>query len=177
MRFDPPLPEKAQAATEVPLGCAGKVFLHLEDAERDFGAESLLYGSTTSVRTASHHIRPFGRPLVESYFGGETAFDLEHAGAEAAADFCIGQIVDALGSSYRRRLHPLATTRWSADPWSRGGYSHALTGRMDARDALAAPIGRLFFAGEACSRHAYSSAHGAYETGRAAADAVLNRIG
>ena len=171
VRFDPPLPDKAQAAAALPLGCAGKVFLRLDGAERDFAPESLAYGSTTSERTASFHIRPFGRPLVESYFGGDTAGELEAAGPGAAADACIGWMADALGSSVRRRLRPLATTGWSVDPWSRGAYSHALPGHVAARDALAAPAGRLFFAGEACSRAAYSSAHGAYETGWAAARA------
>jgi monoamine oxidase len=33
--------------------------------------------------------------------------------------------------------------------------------------------GRLFFAGEACSTHDYSTAHGAYLTGLAAADQAV----
>ncbi len=173
VRFDPPLPEKAEAAAGLPLGCAGKVFLHLDGAERDFAPESLLYGSTTSERTASFHIRPFGRPVVESYFGGDTAGELEAAGPEAAAAACIGWMADALGSAIRPRLRPLAATAWSVDPWSRGAYSHALPGRVADRDRLAEPAGRLFFAGEACSRGAYSSAHGAFETGRAAAEAAV----
>jgi monoamine oxidase len=42
------------------------------------------------------------------------------------------------------------------------------------RAQLAAPVeDRIFFAGEACSAHAFSTAHGAYETGVAAAEAVL----
>ena len=173
VRFDPPLPDKTAAASALPLGCAGKVFLHLDGAERDFDAESLLYGSTTADRTASFHIRPFGRPVIESYFGGSTAEALEAAGPEGAADFCIGQIADALGSGMRARLRTLATTDWSVDPRSRGAYSHALPGHVGDRDVLAAPAGRLLFAGEACSRDAYSSAHGAYETGVAAAEAAL----
>jgi len=39
---------------------------------------------------------------------------------------------------------------------------------------LAAPVdGRLFFAGEACSKLDFSTAHGAHLTGLAAADQVL----
>ncbi len=177
VRFDPPLPGKLSAAAGLPLGFAGKVFLHLDGAERDFAAESLLHGSTTSTRTAAFHIRPFGRPLVESYFGGATAEELESAGPRAAADFCIGLIADALGSAIRPRLRPLAVTDWSVDRFSRGAYSHALPGHAGDRDVLARPEGRLLFAGEACSRDAYSSAHGAYETGVAAAEAALAELG
>ncbi len=177
VRFDPPLPHKTAAAAALPLGCAGKVFLHLDGAERDFAPESLLYGSTTASRTASFHIRPFGRPVIESYFGGTTAEELEAAGADGAADVCIGLIADALGSAIRRRLRPLAVTDWSVDPHALGAYSHALPGHVADRDVLARPEGRLFFAGEACSRDAYSSAHGAYETGVAAAEAALALLG
>jgi monoamine oxidase len=43
---------------------------------------------------------------------------------------------------------------------------------------LAAPVGnRIFFAGEACSRNRYSTAHGAYETGYAAANQALVALG
>jgi monoamine oxidase len=39
---------------------------------------------------------------------------------------------------------------------------------------LAAPVdGRLFFAGEACSRHDFTTAHGAYLTGIEAAEEVI----
>jgi monoamine oxidase len=39
---------------------------------------------------------------------------------------------------------------------------------------LAAPVeDRLFFAGEACSIHDYSTAHGAYRTGVAAAEQAI----
>lgn len=172
--FDPPLPEKASLASNLPLGCAGKVFLHIGGDARDLPEEGLLYGSTTTSRTATYHLRPFGRPLVEAYFGGATADELEGAGFDAAADFTIGQIVDALGASWRGRLRPLVVTDWSVDPFSRGAYSHALPGHVDDRAALGEPVGgRLFFAGEGCSRHAYSSAHGAAETGVAAASAVV----
>ena len=42
------------------------------------------------------------------------------------------------------------------------------------RATLAAPVdGRIHFAGEACSEHDFSTAHGAYLTGAAAAKAVV----
>lgn len=170
LAFDPPLPQKAQAARGVPLGLADKVFLHLDQAE-DFPAEGLLYGATDTVRTASHHLRPFGRPVIESYFGGDTARELE---GDAAADFAIGQIVSALGSHMRARLRPLASTCWERDPWSHGAYSHALPGHAGDRAVLAAPVdGRLFFAGEATSATWFSTAHGAYATGVRAAEEAL----
>ena len=49
-----------------------------------------------------------------------------------------------------------------------------LAPQADCRTALAAPVDdRLFFAGEACSEGDYSTAHGAYLTGIAAADRAI----
>jgi monoamine oxidase len=49
-----------------------------------------------------------------------------------------------------------------------------LPGQAGARAVLAQPVDeRLFFAGEACSPDSFSTAHGAYQTGVAAAEAAL----
>jgi len=49
-----------------------------------------------------------------------------------------------------------------------------LPGKADCRQTLAAAVdGRLFFAGEACSKHDFSTAHGALLTGIAAANEAL----
>ena len=46
--------------------------------------------------------------------------------------------------------------------------------RGNDRERLAQPVdNRIFFAGEACSEHDFSTAHGAYRTGAIAAEAVL----
>ena len=64
------------------------------------------------------------------------------------------------------------------DPFARGAYSHALPGHADKRAVLAASVdGRLFFAGEATSPNFFSTAHGAYETGVAAAEQALAALG
>jgi monoamine oxidase len=81
------------------------------------------------------------------------------------------------GAGIRGRLRPLTWTAWGRDPFARGSYSYAMPGRADARATLAAPVDeRLFFAGEASSREAYSTAHGAYLTGRRAAGEVLRAL-
>jgi monoamine oxidase len=91
----------------------------------------------------------------------------------AAADFAITELVALLGSDWRARLTPLAATRWRHEPHIQGSYSHARVGHAGDRQILAAPVDdRLFFAGEACSREDFSTAHGAYLTGVAAAEAI-----
>jgi monoamine oxidase len=176
LRFRPELPDKMAAAAVLPLGLADKLYLRLDGAE-EFPKDSHLYGAIDRVGTGSYHLRPFGRSLVECYFGGRLARDLEAHGEAAFAAFALDELASLLGGAVRKRLQPIAASAWAGDPHARGSYSHALPGHADARRTLAAPVGdRLFFAGEACSVHDFSTAHGAFRTGIAAAEAAINAV-
>jgi monoamine oxidase len=112
--------------------------------------------------------------MVEAYFGGALAAELETGGEAAFFDFAVSELVGLFGAGFARRVAPLQLHRWGSDPFARGSYSYALPGKADCRAALAAPVdGRLFFAGEACSRSDFSTAHGAFLTGVAAADQAI----
>ena len=171
LTFDPPLPAKQEAAAALPLGIADKVFLSVE-GPLPWPAHAHLTGDPHSACTASHRLSPFGWPIVESFFGGPCAEALEAEGA--AAQFAVDELVKLLGNDWRRRFTPLDATRWRHAPLIGGSYSHARVGHAEARQKLAEPVdNRLFFAGEACSREDFSTAHGAYETGLAMARAIL----
>jgi monoamine oxidase len=122
----------------------------------------------------TYQIRPFGRPRINCFFGGRFAASLEREGFDAMAAFATDELAGLLGGDVRQRLKPLAASFWRQDEFARGSYSYALPGHADDRAKLATPVdGRLFFAGEACSLNFFSTAHGAYETGTAAAEAAL----
>ncbi len=172
LRFDPPLEAKRDAAAALPLGLADKIFLGIRGG--DYPRDAHLIGNPHSSCTASYQMGWLGRPVIEAFFGGDCAEALEHQDDRAAADFAIGELAGLLGNDWRLRLQPLARTRWRAEPWIRGSYSHAQVGRAGARQILAAAHDdRLFFAGEACSPTDFSTAHGAYESGIAAAEEAL----
>lgn len=176
LSFRPALPDKQAAGSALPLGLADKVFLAVDRPE-DFPRDAHLIGHPHRAETGSYQLQPMGHPVVEGFFGGKAAAMLEQAGQQGAAAFAIEELVALLGSDIRDRLTPLGGSAWAATPWIEGGYSHALPGRADQRAVLAAPIDdRIFFAGEACSTSDFSTAHGALETGRAAARAVLAAI-
>jgi monoamine oxidase len=173
IRFHPALPAKVDAARGLPLGLADKVTLALE-APEDFPKDGSLRGPTMRTAMGAYHLRPFGQPCIEGFFGGRFARELEDTGDGALAAQAIDEIVAMLGSDYRRRLRPLAESRWAKDPFARGSYSHALPGHAGARAVLAAPVdGRLFFAGEATSPNFFTTAHGARDSGERAAREVL----
>ena len=171
--FAPALPEKTEAARGLPLGLADKLFLSLEKHE-EFEPDSRLWGRTDSSATATYHLRPFGRPLIEVYFGGDFAFELEAKGERAFFDYAQAELKRLLGADFGRRVKPTHMYRWAADPFARGSYSYALPGMAGCRAKLAAPVdGRLFFAGEACSANDFSTAHGGFHSGVAAAEQVI----
>lgn len=176
LTFVPALADKVTAARGLPLGLADKLFLSLKGAE-EFDKEVRLFGRTDRVKTAAYHVRPFGKSLIEGYFGGELAAELEQAGDGAFFDFAVSELVGLFGSRFAARLQQIRTHRWGRDPLSRGAYSYAIPGSADCRQRLAEPVGdRLFFAGEACSEHDFSTAHGGFNTGVAAAERVIGSL-
>jgi monoamine oxidase len=174
--FRPALPEKTEAAEQLPLGLADKVYFRLDGAEA-FEPDSRAFGNINARATAAYHIRPLGRPIVECYLGGDLAEGLEAGGIEAAADFAADELAGLFGAGFRKSLRPLCYHGWRTDPWAAGAYSYARPGFAGNRAKLAEPIdGRIFFAGEACSRASYSTAHGAYQTGVSAAEGVARAL-
>jgi monoamine oxidase len=170
IRFSPALNEYMHAAANLPLGLADKVFLSLAEP-RLFEPETHLLGSFDRADTGSYYIRPMGHPVIECFLGGAAARALEGAGEAAAIDFCIGQLHDLLGADIARTLSPLAVTAWAKEPTILGSYSHARPGFAAARTQLAQPVSEfLCFAGEACSAQDFSTIHGAWSSGIAAAD-------
>jgi monoamine oxidase len=174
LRFDPPLPHKLAAATGLPLGVDDKLFIALSGSYSGLEPDTFVVGSTTSRETMNYQVRPLARPAIYCFFGGRWAAALEGEGEAGMFSFAAGELARIFGSDIRRQIAPLASTAWLRDPWTRGSYSYALPGHAGDRAILAAPVdNRVFFAGEACSPNFFSTAHGAYLTGIAAAEAAL----
>ena len=175
IRFHPTLPDKVDAAANLPLGADDKVMLALE-GDNDLPKDGNLRGMTMRTAMGTYHLRPFGRNCIEGFFGGRYARELEDAGDGAMAAAAIEEITSMLGSSYRDKLKPLGESHWALDPFARGSYSHALPGHADKRAVLAAPVdGRIFFAGEATSPDFFTTAHGAQQSGVRAAGEVMEK--
>ena len=173
LAFTPALPDKTAAALGLPLGLADKLFMAL-DAADEFGSDTRIFGHTDRVGTGAYQFRPGGAPRIEAYFGGACAAELEAGGDGAFFDFAVAELTGLFGNAFAKRIKPLGIHRWGHDPFALGSYSYALPGFADARKTLAASVDdRLFFAGEACSVADYSTAHGGWLTGTAAAEQVI----
>lgn len=174
IRFAPTIDEHLDAAARLPLGLANKIFLSIRRPEL-VPQESHLLGSLNRTDTCSYYFRPIGRPIVECFLGGALARHLESAGETAAVAFVMQELSALFGASFTHEIEPLAITRWGTNCFIQGAYSHAEPGHAHARAQLATPVSeRLCFAGEACSIHDFSTAHGAWQSGVEAAQ-FINR--
>ena len=111
--FAPALPDKTRAAAGLPLGHDDKLFLSLAGAE-DFAPDTRAFGDPRRVDTAAYQFCPFGRPMIECYFGGALAAGLERGGEAAFFDFARAELVGLYGGEFAPRIAPLALHGWSA---------------------------------------------------------------
>lgn len=174
IRFEPQLPDwKLEAVAGLPLGSHNRVGIAFD---RDvFGTDErggfTVYGE--EPETIAFQIRPFDRDLAVGLVGGRFSAWLERAGPEAMADYAVATLKDVYGADIARHIVRTTCSAWDGDPLVRGAYSCARPGCGGQRAALAKPVGdRLFFAGEATSTEFFSTCHGAYLTGIAAAEAA-----
>lgn len=172
--FTPALPDwKADAIAAVPLGNANKIAFSVR---RDiFGGPEGRFSifSSTGTDAINFQVRPCGELVVAGFIGGRAANALEKAGPAAATALAIERLKALFGADFEKEVTGSCVTAWRGDPYIGGGYSAALPGEAHRRADLATPIGdRLFFAGEATHMDFYSTAHGAYLSGVAAAEAA-----
>ena len=168
---------RSDALAAIPTGHAGKVALAFD--RNVFGEEATLFlridrPAPRGVRLRGPAVRPRSRDRPSRRRLGGRGRGRRAGGHGRARD---RSARPGLRQRRARHLRASASTAWSSDPDIMGGYSCALAGKAHLRPLLAEPLGeRLFFAGEACSLHAYGTVHGAAETGIAAAEAVAERL-
>jgi monoamine oxidase len=166
-----------EAARQLPLGHDEKLFLEITGVA-PFERESQVIGNPRDRRSGAYYIRPFDRPVIECFLGGESSDVLTDEGPPAAFAFALEQLVALFGAEVRALLRPMVASSWSRMDRIGGAYSYALPRHADARVTLARPFEqRIFFAGEATSRADFSTAHGAHDSGVRAAREVLAALG
>ena len=177
--FAPALPAWKQAAVAaLPLGNHNRICLVFDrNVFADFKGLGVTVMNSDS-EPMSFRIRPFGTDIAVGVTGGRFADWLERAGIEASADLAKAMLKKAFGSDIAKHVVKHSVTAWRGDPWVKGAYSAAQPGRGDRRAKLAEAVDeRLYFAGEATSTEFFATAHGAYLTGIATAEAIADALG
>lgn len=172
--FDPPLPEKKQAAlADIGVGDFEKVVMLWDDAFWPKTPHALGFASAEPGASGLwlNVEAVAGAPALVAMATGRAARAASALSDDDVAARAVAQVRAMFGAD-APSPRAVLRTRWHDDPFARGAYS--FPGPRDlgaAIDALAAPVaGRLFFAGEATDRAWYSFAHGAYLSGIRAAN-------
>ena len=159
--FDPPLPAtKLHAIRQIDMHGGLKIVLRFRERFWDDTASffSLVDPAPVWWTVAS------GAPYLTGFFTGPRA---AHIGAVTdPLATCLDLLTAVFGDVVREQLVGWRMINWSVDPWSLGAYSSVSVGAHGLRPALAAPHGRVHFAGEATAIDGHSaSVHGAISSG------------
>ena len=175
IEFFPPLPERKRRAVEMlPNGLLNKIGLEFDPDWNEARQGQVADYASGDGEFCTILFGFFDTPLAVGFLAGDFAAEVEQAGEGAATDYCLEALTAVFGGDVGKRVRRTAETAWRGDPLTRGSYSFASVGGAPARAILAEPLaGRIFFAGEATSTTAYSTVHGAYESGVAAAEAII----
>ncbi|WP_055403874.1 MULTISPECIES: NAD(P)/FAD-dependent oxidoreductase [unclassified Mycobacterium] len=176
--FDPPLPERHnRAIAALGFGVLSKSFFRFN--RRGWSADNAfyLYLAADGGDWAQWFTMPSAAgPIVLAFNAGDRARAVESSPprdlTEAALPIARRLFGDASPLDVK-------TSNWSADPYARGAYSfHAPGSGLDDRRRLTEPVGdRLYLAGEAVGVNNPATVHGAYASGRYAAEQLMRRLG
>jgi monoamine oxidase len=162
----------------VPCGAYEKIALALDTAiEADPDKLFCTIDPGDGAPAMNIQIRHGDPQLMIVHVGGDLARDAVRDGADGMVALATDYLARAYGNAIRGHIAGVATTGWQANPWIRGAYSYARPGTArDRHRLIETDTGAIRFAGEAFSRHAQSTAHGAYLSGRDVAAAIADRL-
>ncbi len=176
--FDPPLPaDRAAAIAAVGFNAVEKFLFVWDDTFWDDTDFLLLTAQRRDVFTFFvnlNALRPGANALMTFAYGAE---------ARASGTESDEALIELVTANLRRMYGPevpvpvaMRRSSWSTDPFTFGSYSFtAVETRLEHFDELARSLGPLHFAGEHTHREYFSTVHGAYLSGRRAAEQVLGR--
>ena len=177
--FAPGLPPAVQDAfSNVPMGHCEKVAVAFDApvlSELGVGYADVLEDKAAGLPPFNIEVHPFGRPIIVAHMGGSAVAEMT---PEDRLDLFGRVVTRAFGADVSRRITHRTTTSWTADPFINGAYSCAKPGKAHLRAVFDEPVhDRVFLAGEHVHRYFHATAHGAYETGLAAAARAARLLG
>jgi len=192
--FDPPLPrEKQESAKSLVFGVVNKIYLSYE--------EPFLSPKITEIITLWNRVDEKTVPMEERWYKkiysfckvsetvllawlcGEEAKFMEKLKMNIVADTCTMILRKFLSDPHVPKPKSCLFTSWNSQPYSGGSYTAIGVGGSQAdiekvaeplfvkRKKKSTPV--VVFAGEHCHPSFYSTGHGAFLTGRSAAQTVI----
>ena len=179
VRFVPSLPPwKTAAIFKYILPLYLKVFIEFNETFWDGSVQFI--GRAETDRENYTLFLPMGqffksRPhLLLVILTGNTANRVEYQDISVTKQEIRQALTTAYGN-FRAEIVDVLVPEWASNRLYSGSFSNPKVGATPQTFAdLAAPIGNLYFSGEATSRRYYGFVHGAYFSGIDSANAVLN---
>ncbi len=166
--FDPPLPyAKRRAIDRIGMGALNIIAVKWD---RVFWPREAKYLSAiTGARGEFPEIVCWNHvarvPILKGFSGGRFSRRLEESSDENATRDFLSTLRKLTGARVPDPVG-MVRSRWGLDHWTGGSYSYSPPGVSSVeRRALAAPFGRVLFAGEATESQYPATVHGAYLSG------------
>jgi monoamine oxidase len=183
--FLPALQEKQIAVTFLEMGPAVRVSLCFPEKfwEQQPELADLSFLFTDDPRFPTWWTsNPLPYPILTGWAAGNYAAALRGRSQDEIVHSAMQSLARIIGrdeGGLEREITSGFTHDWQADPFSRGAYSYAAVGGIDAARVLAAPVAEtLYFAGEATNFEGYNgTVHGAIASGHRAAQELLQSLG
>ena len=177
VEFTPELPaSKQRAISRLGMGVLNRLFLRFPTAFWSASGTDLVgyVPARKGEWCEAYSLHAIAKvPVLLFFNAGAYGLAIEQLSDKATVDGAMEILRRIYGRSVPEPVG-YRLTRWSADPFARGSYSHVTPGAsMDDYDRLATPIGnRLYFAGEATSSEYPATVHGAYLSGLREAERI-----
>jgi monoamine oxidase len=184
IRFVPALGQSRSALKRLEMGQAVRITLAFRrsfwNQHRQLSRTGFIHSDEKCFPTWWTTLAPRA-PALTGWTGGAKAESIVGLTDAALADCAIDSLAHILGmarQAVQDEVESYWLHNWCADAFSRGAYSYACVGGMEARLELATPVeNTLFFAGEATETEGHGgTVHGAIATGKRAAQAILQRL-
>lgn len=179
VNFSPDLPDsKQKSISEIKMGLFNKVAMRFSATfwPTDVDTIEIVPVQKNMVVQFINWYKYSKEPILIGCIAADTAKQWETMSDQEI----VSAMILVLRSLFKDQVtEPIGTaiTRWGADEYSRGAYSVVHPGATEQLfDALAEPVGRLFFAGEATARANQGTVPGAYLSGVRAAKQLAEQV-
>ena len=180
IRYDPPLPPLRQQLTQrIPMGCLMKILISYETPFwREKGLAGMGIGNRSCFELCADSSDPeSGKGVLATFIVGDRYKRWRPLNDKDRRLAVLSDLASYFGEE---ALSPVTYDEadWASDPWAGGGYSAFMPPGVwtGFGEALAAPVGHIYWAGSEIAERWGGFFEGALLTGEAAAKAILAKL-
>lgn len=173
------------AAKQIGNGGVIKFLLEFDEAfwldkkflkERKVSAPSYIFSNAAIPTWWTQY--PHTKPLLTGWIAGPSSIKMKNYSEKKLKDLLITSLSSIFLMSFKElesHLKKIEIINWIKEPHILGGYSYSTLPTEKARDILLTPFGnKFYFAGEYLTKNSTSTVDDALQSGRLAAEKIIN---